>query len=158
MTDTETSSEENSPRDNLVRLTTGKLKERAAAGEAEGKEGTAEDAKKACAKIVKCHSAWKSAKAARAQVAKDCKERRQSEESAFKEAIEAPLKANASRNVIYSKLTNVETRWQELSEVKSQNIEETKASTAEVKATAEALDRAIQEAAQLALPFPLDSE
>lgn len=131
-------------KDNLVRLTSDKLEQQAEAG-----DGTALEAVK---RITKAHSTYKTALAHKATVSTECKNRLDSENAAFKEAIEAPLKANANRNAVLAKLTTVESRWQELSEVKSRNIEERKGSKEDVKAALEALDLAIKESAQLALP------
>ncbi len=139
-----TGSERSKKKDNLVRLTSDRLEQQSAAG-----DGTALEAVK---RITKAHSTYKTALANKATVSKECKERLEAENAAFKESIEAPLKHNANRNAVMAKLTNVESRWQELSEVKARNIEERKGSSEDVKVALEALDTAIKESAQLALP------
>lgn len=136
-------SKKSTKRDNLVRLSQANLEKRDPA--------TDKTAVAALAEITAAHAGYKKAQADKARISTECKQRIESENAAFTEAIEAPLKPNASRGQVLSKLTNVENRWQELSDAKARNIEDRRAAKEEIKTSLERLDKAIVESGQLAL-------
>lgn len=121
------------------------LKERAARGDL--------DAVGALKTIQKRFAAWNKALAAKAATGKSCGEQLKAADAAFANAVEAPLEVGkVEGQAAIVKLQNVEQRWQELSETKAGNIEEKKEARDAVKTALAALNKAIEDSTQLALP------
>ncbi len=129
----------------LVRVRSKELEDQAANGSA--------DAAKLLKGIQKAHGRWQNAIAAKGTVSQECKERLQSANAAFQNAIESPLDATRVETLAYKgKLELVEQRWQDLSEAKAQNIEEKKNARDDIKAALAAMNEAVEESRQQRLP------
>lgn len=129
----------------LVRVRSKELEDQAANGSV--------DAPKLLKAIQKAHGKWQNAIAAKGTVAQECKERLQSANAAFQNAIESPLDVTRVETMAYKgKLELVEQRWQDLSEAKAQNIEEKKNARDDIKAALAAMNEAVEESRQQRLP------
>ena len=129
----------------LVRVRSAELAAKAEKGDV--------DAPKLLKAIQKAHGEWQTAIAHKGTVSQECKERLQSANEAFANAIESPLDVTRVETAAYKgKLEAVEARWQDLSEAKAQNIEEKKNARDDIKAALAALNEAVEESRQQRLP------
>lgn len=111
------------------------------------------DALKAVTEIVTSYNAWQDAKENNKKVSKDAKARTEQEFAAVKNAIEDSLPTNGGAQTIQSKLTAIETAWQDYTEAVSHGIEEKKEAKDTLKQASKRFDRAVKDSAQLALDF-----
>ncbi len=106
----------------------------------------------ALGKIASCFERWRMRVATERKTRRHAKKLEASAAATFENAVEAGLPTNATADDVSRKLASVEQAWQARVEAEAQAGELNKEASKLVKQAAAALDRAMQEGAQLTLP------